>query len=252
MKYFLFFIFNIFFLFAFAQQKDTLSKQQEVLLRLVGGFVKKSMQDVLKENGTPNGIKSVIGNGFKEVIKNTVQKTAGALAGEGLNFGNALLLPDVLQKQKEALFNKGKGELINNFHQSLKIAAGNAFAASLPVFVTQALDFNIDDVIKFANSDTLSVTDIFKNANKNTLVKIAVPLAKNALKLAGGKRMYKKVKKAFKKTTGQKFDFNSEDFIAGAVTDYFFKEMKIQELMLKQNPSSLLERLKGLFKNNEP
>ncbi len=249
MKFFILPLFCFCVLISNAQQKDTLTQQEEKLLRLVSGFIKGSMQDVLKENGTPNGIKSVIGNGVKEVMKNTLQKTATALTGQGLNFGKNILLPNVLEQQKTAIINKGKGELLNNFHQSLKDAAANVLVNSIPVFVAQAVEFNADDIVKYATADSLSVTDIFKNANKNALIKIALPIAKTAIKISGGKRMFNKLKKTYKKTTGSKLNFNSEDFLSEAVTDYFLQEMKLQELLLKQNPFSLLDRLKGLLKN---
>lgn len=231
-----------------AQTKDTLSKTEEQLIRLVGGFIKNSMNDVMKENGTPNGIKSLIGNGVKEVLKSTIRKTAGSLTGEGLNFGNALQLPAILQNKKEALLQKGKGELLQNFHQTLKDAAGNALEASIPMFVSQALEFNPEDVIKFANADSLTITDIFKNANKNELLKMAKPLAKAALQVSGVNKQYKKMNKAFKSATGEKLKLDNEDFLSEEIVTRFLGEMKIQEQLLKQNPLSLLDKLKGLFK----
>jgi hypothetical protein len=205
------------------------------------------MTDAMKENGTAKGMKSLIGNGVKEVLKTTIKKTGTSLLGNGLNFGNGLQLPSILNTNKEALLKKGKKELLNNFHQSLKDAASNAFEASIPMFVLQAFDFNPDDLVKFANADSLSLTDIFKNANKNALVKIAAPLAKS-VKLSGANKRYKKIRKAFKKATGEKLDFNNENFLSEEIVNKFLGEMKIQELLLKQNPSSLLDKLKGLIK----
>jgi hypothetical protein len=230
-----------------AQTKDTLSKGQEQLLRLVGGFIKTQMTDAMKENGTANGMKSLIGNGVKEVLKNTVKRSATSLLGNGLNFGNALQLPSILQNNKEALLQKGKGEILNNFHQSLKDAAANALEASIPMFVLQAAEFNVDDLVKYANADSLSLTDIFKNANKNALLKIAAPLAKSALKLSGANKNYKKLSKAFKSVAGEKLNLDNENLLSEEVVNHFLGEMKVQEQLLKQNPSSLLDKLKGLI-----
>jgi hypothetical protein len=180
-------------------------------------------------------------------LKNTVKRSATSLLGNGLNFGNALQLPSILQNNKEALLQKGKGELLNNFHQSLKNAAANALEASIPMFVLQAAEFNVDDLVKYANADSLSLTDIFKNANKNALLKIATPLAKSALKLSGANKEYKKIRKAFNKLGGKKLDLDNENFLSEEVVNHFLGEMKIQEQLLKQNPSSLLDKLKGLI-----
>ena len=251
MKYFFMLLFVFFACAVNAQTKDTLTKGQEQLLRLVGGFIKDGMKEVMKENGTPNGMKSLIGTGVKEVLKNTVKKSANALIGDGFNFGNGLQLPSVLQQNKEALLNRGKGELLNNFHQSLKDAAGNALEASIPMFVAQAVDFNVDDLVKFANADSLSITDIFKNANKSALVKIAQPLVKTALKLSGANKQYKKLNKAFKNIVGEKLSLDNENFLSEEIVNRFLGEMKIQEQLLKQNPSSLLDKLKGLINFND-
>jgi hypothetical protein len=230
-----------------AQTKDTLSKGQEQLLRLVGGFIKTQMTDAMKENGTTNGMKSLIGTGVKEVLKNTIKRTGTSLLGNGLNFGNAIQLPAILQNNKEALLQKGKGELLDNFHRSLKDAAANALEASIPMFVLQAAEFNVDDLVKFANTDSLSLTDIFKNANKNTLLKIAAPLAKSALKLSGANKEYKKLSKAFKSVAGEKLNLDNENFLSEEIVNHFLGEMKVQEQLLKQNPSGLLDKLKGLI-----
>jgi hypothetical protein len=230
-----------------AQTKDTLLKGQEQLLRLVGGFIKTQMTGAMKENGTANGMKSLIGNGVKEVLKNTVKRSATSLLGNGLNFGNALQLPSILQNNKEALLQKGKSELLNNFHQSLKDAAANALEASIPMFVLQAAEFNVDDLVKYANADSLSLTDIFKNAHKNALIKIASPLAKSTLKLSGANKKYKKIRKAFNKLGGEKLDLDNEHFLSEEIVNHFLGEMKVQEQLLKQNPSSLLDKLKGLI-----
>lgn len=247
MKYFLILFFMFPTVVINAQTKDTLSPGQEQLLRLVGGFIKAQMTEAMKENGTQNGFKSLIGTGIKEVVKNTVKKSATALLGNGLNFGNALQLPAILQQNKEALLNKGKGELLNNFHQSLKDAASNALEASIPMFALQAAEFNVDDLVKYANADSVSITDIFKNANKNALIKIAQPLAKAALKLSGANKQYKKLSKAFKRVAGEKLSLDNENFLSEEIVNRFIDEMKVQEQVLKQNPASLLDKLKGLI-----
>jgi hypothetical protein len=249
MKYLLPLIFVFFSPPIQAQTKDTLSRGQEQLLRLVGGFIKDQMKDVMKENGTTNGVKSLIGTGVKEVVKNTVKKTAATLLGDGLNFGNSLQLPAILQQNKEALLNRGKGELLNNFHQSLKDAASNALEASIPMFILQAAEFNVDDLVKYANADSVSITDIFKNANKNALIKIAQPLAKAALKVSGANKQYKKLSKAFKHVAGEKLNLDNENFLSEEIVNRFIDEMKVQEQVLKQNPASLLDKLKGLLQN---
>jgi hypothetical protein len=247
MKYFILLIFYVAPAIVSAQTKDTLSKGEEQLLRLAGGFIKTQMTDAMKENGTVNGMKSLIGNGVKEVLKSTVKRSATSLLGNGLSFGNALQLPSILQNNKEALLQKGKGELLNNFHRSLKDAAANALEASIPMFVLQAAEFNVDDLVKFANADSLSLTDIFKNANKNALLKIAAPLAKSALKLSGANKEYKKMRKAFNKLGGEKLNLDNEEMLSEEVVNHFLGEMKVQEQLLKQNPSSLLDKLKGLI-----
>jgi hypothetical protein len=115
------------------------------------------------------------------------------------------------------------------------------------MFVLQATEFNVDDLVKYANADSLSLTDIFKNANKNALLKIATPLAKSALKLSGANKKYKKMRKAFNKLGGEKLDLDNENFLSEEVVNHFLGEMKVQEQLLKQNPSSLLDKLKGLI-----
>ncbi len=232
-----------------AQVSDTLSGANEQLLRLVGGFIKTEMQKQLKEDGIGNGVKGLVGSTIKDVLKNTATKSAGELLNLGGNFGNGILLPNIITQNKDALIKKGKGVLIENFQSSLKNAANDALVKSIPMMVAQAVEFNLDSMIKYANADSVSITSIFKNANKNALLKIVKPVAKAAFKVSGSKKQIKKLSKALKSVTDENFALSPENILSEKIVDSFLGEMKNQENMLKKNPATLLDGLMKLFKD---
>jgi hypothetical protein len=232
-----------------AQNTDTLSAGEQQLLRLAGNAIKNSMQQVMKENGTSKGVKSLVGNTVKEVLRNTAQRSANQLLGNIPLFQNGLSLPGIINQNKDALVRRGKETALNNFRQSLKEAAGTAMMNAVPMMVAQMADFNVEDLVRYANGDSMSLTDVFKNANRNGLVKIVTPVAKNAFKLAGGKKALRKMQKALRKVTGNNdVELNAEAFLSENVVDTFLSTMKEQEAAVKKNPASLLDGILKMIK----
>jgi hypothetical protein len=235
--------------YAQAQVADTLSKTDEQLLRFVGGAIKDQIARQMKENGTANGVKGLIKSSVKDVLSNTLKKTAGNLLNLGSGFGNGMALPDIINLNKEALLKKGKQAVIENFHQSLKNAANEALTNSIPMMVAQAIEFDVDSLVKYANSDSVSITSIFKNANKNALLNIVKPFAKTAFKISGGGKSLKKLNKALGKIAPGSPAIDPENLMSEKIVDSFLSEMQLQEALLKKNPASLLEGLLKLFNN---
>lgn len=239
----------IFFFPLTVQAQDTLSKTDEQLMRLVGGFIKTEMQKQLKEEGIGNGVKGLIGSTVKDVIKSTARKSAGELLNLGNVFGNGISLPNIINQNKEALMKKGKGVVVENFHQSLKDAANDALIKSIPMMVAQAVEFDVDSLIKYANSDSVSITSVFKNANKNALINMVKPVAKTAFKVAGGNKKLRKLNKALRGVTGDDVNIDPENIVSEKIVDSFLAEMKNQEGLLKKNPAGLLDNIFKLFKD---
>lgn len=234
----------------YAQNTDTLKKSDEQFLRLAGGLIKGGIKEVMAENGTPNGVKSLLGTGVKQVLTGTLRNTANSLLGSRTGLGELIQLPKVLQQNQAALIQKGKIALLNNFKQSLKDAANEALFNSVPLIIAQTVDFNIEDMIKYANADDVTITDVFKNANKSSLLKLVQPVAKSALKASGYNKKYKKLQKAFKKIDGNKLDIDSESLVSELVVNNFIAEMFIQEKKLKENQTEgVIQLFKGLIGN---
>jgi hypothetical protein len=76
-------------------------------------------------------------------------------------------------------------------------------------------------------------------------LQIATPFVSNALKTASAGDYYKKLVVAYKNIIGDKLKFNYQDVITEEIVNRFLVEIKTQEALLKQNPSSLLNKLEG-------
>lgn len=226
---------------------DSLTGEKKNLLRIVGGLVKDFSKKALEENRTDAGSKSVLGNAAKEILKGTARRSADKILKEGADIRNGINLPGILQQKRDLFKAKGKEILLDNFQQSLKEAAQNALHNSVLKMAEKAIDFDVEDLVRFAGSDTMMITDVFKNAKRSTLVEVAKPIAKSAFKLAGGNKTFKKLRKAYNKLSDEKLDLNNEDLIAEKITDMFLQEMKVQEQQLKNNPLNILDSIFKLF-----
>ena len=226
---------------------DSLTEEEKNLLRIVGSLVEDISKKTLAENRTDAGSKTVLGNAAKEILKGTARRSADKILNGGLDIRNGINLPDIIEQKRSEFKKRGKEILLDNFQQSLKEAAQNALRNSILKMAEKAVDFDVEDLVRFAASDTMSITDVFKNAKRSTLVEIAKPVAKSAFKLAGGNKNFKKLKRMYNKLNDEKLDLNNEDLIAAKIADVFLEEMKIQEQQLKSNPLNLLDSLFKLF-----
>lgn len=193
---------------------DSLTEEKKNLLRIVGSLVKDISKKALAENRTDAGSKTILGNAAKEILKGTARRSADKILKDGFDIRNGINLPNVLQQKREEFKKKGKEILLDNFQQSLKEAAQNALRNSVLKMAEKTIDFDVEDLVRFAESDTMGITDVFKNAKRSTLVEIAEPVAKSAFKLAGGNKNFKKLKRVYKKLSDEKLDINNEDLIA--------------------------------------
>ncbi len=228
-------------------QSDTLSKNNERLLRLIGGLVQSNIQKQLKEDGTANGVKGLLGSTIKNVLKTTAQKSAAELIK--VDLGGQVGLPQILQDNKTRILEKGKTTLFNNFEQSLKYSANEALGKAIPLMVAQAIDFNLDSLVAYAAGKEVNVTGIFKNASKANLLKMVEPIAKASFLQSFGKRCNKKMNKTLSSILGQTTSVQPETIISELIVEKFLSQMQHQEQMLKSNPLGLVENLLNLFKD---
>jgi Protein of unknown function (DUF4197) len=249
MKQFVSFLFLLFFSSSVAaQSKDTLSSNEQNLVRIFGVLFKTGIKEAVKSQRTDGNSKTVIGNAAKEVVKITARRSAEQLIKDGISGKNILQLPNIITQNKETLIQKGKGMLLQNFEEAMKEAARNALKNTVWKLVEESLEFDVEDLVRAANNDSLVFTDIFKNLKRNRFIEISKPFATNAFKMAKGYKKYRKLKRAYKKITGSSLSFNNETFLAEAITDSFFDEMKRQEQQLRLNPLNVLEGfLRNLF-----
>jgi hypothetical protein len=249
MKQFVSFLFLLFFSGSVtAQSKDTLSSNEQNLVRIFGVLFKTGIKEAVKSQRTDGNSRTVIGNAAKEVVKITARRSAEQLIKDGISGKNILQLPNMITQNKEALIQKGKGMLLQNFEEAMKEAARNALKNAVWKLVEESLEFDVEDLVRAANNDSLVLTDIFKNLKRNRFIEISKPFTTNAFKIAKGYKKYRKLKKAYEKITGTPLAFNSEIFLTEAITDSFFDEMKRQEQQLRLNPLNVLEGfLKNLF-----
>lgn len=235
-------------MFCLAQtQTDTLSKQNEQLLRLVSGFIKTEMQKQLKEDGTANGVKGLLGSTIKDVLKNTAQKSANELIN--IDLGSKLSLPNVLLQNKEAISSKGKETLVTKFKESLRYATNDALGKVIPMMVAQAIEFNVDSLVAYAAGGEVGVTGIFKNASRTKLLEMVEPIASQAFQSSYGKRNLKKLGKTLQSITGNELVLNPSDQISLIIVNEFLNNMQGQEQKLKSNPLGALESILNLFKD---
>jgi uncharacterized membrane protein YheB (UPF0754 family) len=250
MKKILFLIFVVWIFNASAQTNnpDSLTEEKKNLIRIVGSLVKDFSKKALEEGRTDAGSKTVLGNAAKEILKGTARRSADKILKGGVDIRNGINLPGILEQKRDLFKQNGKEILLDNFQQSLKEAAQNALHNAVLKMAEKAIDFDVEDLVRFAGSDTMAITDVFKNAKRSTLVEVAKPIAKSAFKLAGGNKTFKKLKKAYNKLSDEKLDLNNEDLVAEKITDLFLDEMKAQEQQLKNNPLNLLDTLINIIK----
>ena len=78
---------------------------------------------------------------------------------------------------------------------------------------------------------------------RDRLVAVAKPFAKTAFKLSGGKKLYKKIDKEIKNSTGKKLKLDNEEYLATTAADLFFDYLAKEEKKMKQNPVNILDGL---------
>jgi hypothetical protein len=225
--------------------QDSLSTGEKQLLILFGSIFSEAKHEIIKDART-NGNKSIIGNALLETMKGLVNKTKDQVIAEGKTT-NWIDLPNVLQQKKSLLISRGKSSLIQNFTSSLKDAAWNALNNSLYTMVDQVTEIKPESLITIATAETVSITDIFYNANKNKMIKAITPIAKTAFKLSGGKKLYKKIDRELKKSGSEALNIDHPEYIATAATEYFFKLIKDQESGIKKDPLKAVDSILDLL-----
>ena len=59
----------------------------------------------------------------------------------------------------------------------------------------------------------------------------------------GGKKLYKKIDREIKSSTGKKLNLDNEEYLAKIATDIFFDYLSGEEKNMKQNPVNILDGL---------
>lgn len=230
--------------------QDSLSSGEKQLLILLGTVFSEAKHQIIAENRT-NGDKGILGTALKETMRGMALKTKDQILGSGQP-QTLLNLPALLNQNKDILIQHGKGKLLQNFKSSMETAAWNALNNSLFSMVDELTEIDPKSLVQIATAQSVSITDIFYNANKSKLIKVVKPAAITAFKLSGGKKLYKKIEKTIKRSGTSPLNIDNPEYLAEAATEYFFSSLKAQENGIRKNPLKALDNLLDiLFKKDK-
>lgn len=221
--------------------QDSLSKGEQQVIRIFGELFNEARKKALEDMRT-NGNRSILGNALRETMGGIVNRTKDRILSNGVD--NLLIpLPEALDQNKQTLITKGKASLLSDFKSSLSIAAKNALLNSLLKMAEQVTELDVHALVDKADDTSLNITDLFKSMQYAKLVAISKPFAKTAFKLSGGKKLYKKIDREIKSSTGKKLNLDNEEYLAKIATDIFFDYLSGEEKNMKQNPVNILDGL---------
>lgn len=221
--------------------QDSLSKGERQVIRIFGELFNEARKNALEDMRT-NGNRSILGNALRETMGGIANRTKDRIRSNGVD-NLLILLPAAFDQNKQTLINKGKANLLADFKSSLSTAAKNALVNSLVKMAEQVTELDVNALVDKADDTSLNITDLFKSMQYAQLVAVAKPFAKTAFKLSGGKKLYKKIDKEIKNSTGKKLKLDNEEYLATSATDLFFYYLAKEEKNMKQNPVNILDGL---------
>ena len=252
MKKYLLFIGLVILSLSSLAQKDTLSAREMELIKLFGGIIKTVTKEVLKEEGAGFGNQGLAGGAIKKVLSGTIQKSIrqlGVPGGFRNNPGAMIQLPDQIKKFENKFQQFGKKQLLDNLVQSMNETASDVLANLVPMIAGKIVDMAVDRIIANANADDSTVTASFERLFQTDLKLEVIPMVEKGLKIYKTGRTVGKIKKFLRKKKLSTVDFDINDHVATKTIDGLLGLMKKEELDLRNNPASLLEKLFNLIRN---
>ena len=249
-KRFLFLFAALAFSFTTFSQQDTLSGKEMDLLKMVGGLIKNVTGEAFKGNDFKKD--GLLGGTIKNVLKRTTEKSIRQLGVPGgfLNNPRAIIqLPDQLKNLENNFQQFGKKQLLDNLLTSMNESASEALSNLAPVIAGKMVDMAIDKIIENANSDDSTFTNAFDRMFRKDLKLEILPLVEKGMKVYRTTKTMRKINKLVKRKKLGSLDFDLNDHVASRTLDGLFGLMKDEELNIRKNPASLLDKLIDMIKN---
>lgn len=228
-------------------QQDTLTAFDKNLVQTLGSFLKSQKNNVLAENGLGGTFSEVLKNGSKQVIKGSARSTITDMLGN-TNGENLLSLPFNLQQNKDLFLQKGKASLLNNFQTNLNNAGKQALQDGMQIFIGNAFEKLVDNLINVATSPAGTNTDSLMLAQTKTIKDDYktnfLPFAQKAMKTYKMANQAKKITKFLRKNNAPNSDVNVEDMLTNGLWEKVNGNVLKNLNGAKQNPLNIL---RGLF-----
>jgi hypothetical protein len=234
---------------SFSQLKaqDTLSSFDKNLVLTLGNFLKSQKNSVMGENGLGATFSEVLKNGSKQVLKGTAQKTITDMIG-GNNGTDLLQLPFNLKNNKALFLQKGKESMLNNFQTNLNNAGQQALRDGMQIFIGNAFEKLVDNLINVAVSPAGTNTDSLMLAQTKTIKDDYktnfLPFAQKAMKTYKMAKQAKKISKFLRKNNVPDSEVNVEDMLTNGLWEKVNGNLMQNLKGVTNNPLNLI---KGLF-----
>jgi len=244
-KYYFIFSAFLFSLTAFSQP-DTLTSKEMEILKLFGGVIKNVTGDALKENGFGNIKESLVSGVIKNSLKKTVEKSISQLGVPGGFKSNPkamILLPEQLKKLENDFQHYGKKQLLENLVISMNETASDALSGIAPVIAGKLVDMAVDRIILNANSTDAVFSDAFTGRFQTDLKMEVLPLIEKGLQMYKTTKTLNKINKVIKRKKLDSLNLDINEYVSNGMIDGLLGFLKDEELKLRKDPSSLLDKL---------
>ena len=237
---------------AFAGWGDVLKKAGEDMIKEKAGISTSSTSSTSSAGSLASITSAEAIRGLKAALDKAVDVSLnqlGAVDGFLKNPAVAIPVPESMQKLDTALQLVGKGDLVDNFVQSMNSAAEKAAPETKDIFLNAIKNMSIDDAKGILKGSDTAATEFFEKNTRGELQKIVMPVIIDATDSVNVTKYYKMLAQAAQVAGYAPGSIDLDQYVADKTLDGVFTVMAEEERKIRKNPvertSEILKKVFG-------
>ncbi len=212
----------------------------------IGKFLKNpaSKEEKLRPEEMTQGLKEALLVGVKRAI---------SYLGNAKNLlqNPSLRIPPPPKVAKVANFLRKVGfkKQVEDFEESLNVAAAKAIKTAFPIFKEAISSLTIEDAKRLLRGGDTALTDYFREKTSDKLYEKFRPIVKESLSQVGVTQKYQELIQApYARNYINNTNLDLEHYVTKAALDRLFRALAQEEIKIRQDPAArTTELLKKIF-----
>lgn len=220
------------------QAEEKVKEKAPELMGSAGGSESLSTDEIIK------GLKEALKIGTQRAV-DTVSKANGYLSNPEIR----IPLPENIEKTGTLLRKFGLGSTVDQFEESMNLAAEQAAPKAKAVFLNLLDDMTLEDAKKIYQGSDDAATRYFEDKTRGDLTSEFKPLVVDSMNNVGVTKYYQDlVKKADNYPLISDLDLNLDKYVTDKALDGLFTMLAAEEKAIRENPAArTTDLLKKLF-----